>query len=392
LFQPATPENRLSGAAIEAIVNLLATPVAIEHLGLLNETQKNEETMLRLTEEQYRLLGYLRSTRQGAINGCAGSGKTMIAIEKARQLAEEGFDVLLTCYNKALAAWIREGVARHPSPAMKRITVHHYHDLARILTEGAGVALDGRFTEPGFWEATLPNLFADAIPRIETRFDAIVADEGQDFATEWWFTLRELLRDPERGVFYIFQDARQAIYRDPGDLPVPVLPIEITNNCRNTASIHAQGIAYVDGDPKPETMGPHGRSVEHIDVPGNDVLKAIQQALARLIDQEGFTSDQVVILTPASEARSVLKNGTKLGNRRLMRGERETPNDVRVSTVHSFKGLESPIVILVEMDKIPGYVKRPDNLCYVALTRARHHLVVIGELPIPRSLGEAIVV
>lgn len=385
LFQPADPANRLTDSAVDAIVNLLATPVAIEHLGLLNEVQQNERMMLRLTEQQFRLLGYLRSTRQGAINGCAGSGKTMLAIEKARQLAEEGFDVLLTCYNKSLAAWIREGVARHHSPAMKRITVQHYHDLARVLTEAAGVDLQGRFTEPGFWEVTLPNLFADAIPQTQTRFDAIIADEGQDFATEWWFTLRELLRDPENGVFYIFQDARQALYRDPEDLPVPVLPFELTDNCRNTVAIHEQGIAYVPADSRPQAVGPQGRSVELIDAPAGNLLKAVQQVLGRLIDREGFTTDQIVILTPASEGRSVLKPGTKLGNRRLRWGGRETSNDVLVSTIYSFKGLESAIVILVEMDRIPTYVRWPDHLCYVALTRAKHHLVVIGTLPEPHS-------
>ena len=309
----------------------------------------------------------------------------MLAIEKARQLAEEGSDVLLTCYNKSLAAWIRDGVARHPSPAMKRITVLHYHDLARILTERAGVNLAGRFAEPDFWEETLPGLFADAIPTIETRYDAIIADEGQDFATEWWFTLRELLRNPDTGVFYVFQDARQALYRDPEDLPVPVMTLELTDNCRNTARIHDAGVVYAPGEPKPEARGPQGRTVEHIEALANDVLQALRQVLGRLIDQEGFNADQIVILTPASEGRSALKSGIILGNRRLRRDARENPDDILVATIYAFKGLESPIVILAEMDRIPSHVRSAERLCYVAITRARHHLIVIGALPDPQS-------
>ena len=391
LFGPPDPKNRLSNVAIDAIIRLLATPVTVERPGLLSEVQQDEEVMHRLTEQQFALLRALRTTRQGAINGCAGSGKTMLAIEKARQLAEEGFEVLLTCYNKALAAWIREGVARQTSPAMKRITVLHYHDLARILTERAGISLDGRFGEKDFWEETLPGLFADAIPEIDTRFDAIIADEGQDFATEWWFTLRELLRDPDSGVFYIFQDARQALYRDSEDLPVPVLPLELNDNCRNTARIHELGIAYAQDAPRLESRGPQGRTVEHIDVSGTDLLKAVRRILARLIDQEGFTSGQIVILTPASASRSVLTTGTILGNRRLTRDAPESANDIQVSTVHGFKGLESPVVILAEMDRIPAYVRSPDHLLYVAITRAKHHLIVIGPLPEPQSSQETTV-
>ncbi len=387
LFGPVAPATFLSDAAIDAIIELLATPVAVEQLGLLGEVQQDDEVMLRLTESQYALFNYLRSTRQGAINGCAGSGKTMLAIEKARQLAEEGFEVLLTCYNKALAAWIREGVARQHSAAMKRITVLHYHDLARILTERAGVSLAGRFNESGFWEETLPGLFADAIPGIDTRYDAIIADEGQDFATEWWFTLRELLRDPDTGVFYIFQDARQALYRDPEDLPVPVMTLELNDNCRNTTRVHELGVTYAMGDPKPEARGPRGRDVEHVAVSRHGPLPTVRQVLGRLIDQEGFSADQIVILTPASESRSVLASGTMLGNRRLTRGVRESANDIQVSTIHGFKGLESPVVILAEMDRIPPYVLRPERLCYVAITRARNHLIVIGALPEPQSGG-----
>ena len=391
LFGPPDPANRLNNAAIDAIIRLLATPVTVERLGLLSEIQQDEEIIHRLTEQQFGLLRALRTTRQGAINGCAGSGKTMLAIEKARQLAEEGSEVLLTCYNKALAAWIREGVARQTSPAMKRITVLHYHDLARILTEGAGVSLAGRFGEKDFWEETLPSLFADAIPDIQTRYDAIIADEGQDFATEWWFTLRELLRDPNSGVFYIFQDARQALYRGQEDLPVPVMTLELTDNCRNTARIHELGVVYTQDAPRLESRGPQGRTVEHIDDSETGLLRAVRRILARLIDQEGFTSGQIVILTPASESRSVLTTGTMLGNRRLTRDAPASANDIQVSTVHGFKGLESPVVILAEMDRIPAYVRSPDHLLYVAITRAKHHLIVVGSLPEPQSRRETTV-
>jgi ATP-dependent exoDNAse (exonuclease V) beta subunit len=53
---------------------------------------------------------------------------------------------------------------------------------------------------------------------------------------------------------------------------------------------------------------------------------------------------------------------------------------VRVSSIHAFKGLESPVVILAELDDLAH--PRVDELWYVALSRARSHLIVLGELPV----------
>jgi superfamily I DNA/RNA helicase len=52
-------------------------------------------------------------------------------------------------------------------------------------------------------------------------------------------------------------------------------------------------------------------------------------------------------------------------------------NEVRVATIHRFKGLESPVVVLCEID---GRVDEADlaGLLYVGATRARSHLVIVA--------------
>jgi hypothetical protein len=62
------------------------------------------------------------------------------------------------------------------------------------------------------------------------------------------------------------------------------------------------------------------------------------------------------------------------------RDEFMTRPGVRLTTIHSAKGLEFPVVILTAMDQLPN-VRRGDevgdsNLFYVGLTRALEHLVV----------------
>jgi DNA helicase IV len=49
------------------------------------------------------------------------------------------------------------------------------------------------------------------------------------------------------------------------------------------------------------------------------------------------------------------------------------------STIFAFKGLERDVVIFVEPDKIQSNTER-EQLIYVALSRARFHLIIVGNL------------
>ncbi len=52
---------------------------------------------------------------------------------------------------------------------------------------------------------------------------------------------------------------------------------------------------------------------------------------------------------------------------------------IRVCSVFKYKGLENAVVILTELDKAREDIR--DQVIYVGLSRARHHVVVIGDLP-----------
>lgn len=43
------------------------------------------------------------------VSGCAGSGKSVIAMYKARQIIEEGGDVILIAYTKSLERYMQQG-------------------------------------------------------------------------------------------------------------------------------------------------------------------------------------------------------------------------------------------------------------------------------------------
>ena len=61
-------------------------------------------------------------------------------------------------------------------------------------------------------------------------------------------------------------------------------------------------------------------------------------------------------------------------------------NEVRVATIHRYKGLESPVVVLAEIDgRIPD--RERASLMYVGATRARSHLVVVASEPLSERIG-----
>ena len=81
-----------------------------------SQLAEQEARRLVLTKDQIRVLDFLRSHRRVAVSGGAGTGKTVLALEKARRLAAEGFKTLLTCYNRQLADYLFNDLRGNPQP------------------------------------------------------------------------------------------------------------------------------------------------------------------------------------------------------------------------------------------------------------------------------------
>ena len=69
------------------------------------------------------------------------------------------------------------------------------------------------------------------------RFDSIVVDEAQDFADSWWEPLLIALKDPDDGGIYVFTDEGQRVFDRHGAPPVPLVPLILDHNVRNTRQI-----------------------------------------------------------------------------------------------------------------------------------------------------------
>lgn len=358
------------------------------------QVRQQEPEFVRLTAEQAGVLDLLRRQRRAAISGCAGSGKTMLAVEKARRLAGEGFRVLVTCFNRALADFIR---AQLPAPLQARaragvaagrgqldlfggtkVDVESFHALAGAWARRAGLPLPEPRDEDErrrLFDAVLPEALVRAAEELPERYDAVVVDEGQDFHEDWWVALQTLLRDPDHGILYVFFDDNQSLYTDRARLPVETPPYVLTRNCRNTREIHRWVGRYYRGDAEPEAAGPEGRppvALRYRDE--RELREHVRRTLHQLVAEERVPERDLVVLTPHGRARSALWRDPQFGNLRLTDAWPPAPNHVQWSTVHAFKGLERPVVVLAEVGR-EGF--RPQELLYVGGSRAMSHLVVI---------------
>jgi len=345
----------------------LRTPIGVE-------LEHHEQKIIELTEQQMRVLQFIQHHRRALVEGCAGSGKTMLALEKARQLAEQGFETLLVCFNVPLAEYLR-------AKAPKEVDVYHFHGLCSSMAKKAGIGYHAYRDLDEYYNKILPEGFFEAIEELGTQYDAIIVDEGQDFRQEWLEMLILALHDSEHGIFYVFYDSNQNIYRRTRDLQnlLKIEPFTLTQNCRNTRAIHNVVKEFHPHPNKLFCYGPEGTPPElHFFSTDSQQKEIVQKTLDRLVNIEKVEPKHITLLTTRSPENTAFTPGQKLGNFVLMEWGTANPrsSDIRISSTHRFKGLENRVIILCGIED--NEISWLNEVLYVACSRARTYLVIVA--------------
>lgn len=356
------------------------------------------ERLVQLTADQHAVLSGLLKSRRVLIEGVAGSGKTLLALEYALTLAEQGKRCLLLCYNKYLGEWLEErvGAELRSRAATGSIEVAHFHRYALRLAREASVEFDvprGN-TAAAFWEQEAALLLEQAIEVLrgtpaEPRFDAVIVDEGQDFARDWWVTVEELAGGPQ-GAIYVFLDMHQSL-RPKSSLPALDLPTQLSLdvNCRNTRSIARSAASLAKVSVRVLSGAPEGeRPIVRRPGSEREVSGAVLSELRTLL-KGGIQARQLAVLGPGSWEHGSLRQAREVDGVRLTadaagwrRGE-----GILVSTARAFKGLEADVVLLYDLAGFSSLFTRTD--LYVAWTRARHRLILVCQTGDARAEAEA---
>lgn len=346
------------------------------------DSQEREAVAQRLTQEQLTLLKVTRLLHRVEVRGGAGSGKTVLALQQARDLTRGAHDrptqrVALLCYSIGLAAYLKRAVAtwkRQHRPAF----VGTFHELG--MSWGAP---EGSREDSNFWEVSLPGLMGDLAGRLpeRQRFDAIVVDEAQDFAESWWSPLLKALQDEETGGLYVYSDENQRIFPRFGRPPVELVPLVLDHNLRNTTQI---ATAFAPLAPmRMRLLGGSGPEVTFLAAAADGALDVADDQVEALLD-EGWQAEHIALLTTGHRHPHQIELQERRGQAGYWASFWEA-DDVFYGHVLGCKGLERRAVVLCVNEAGPR--ERSRERLYVGLSRATDRLVVVGDPEVVRAMG-----
>jgi hypothetical protein len=342
----------------------------------------NEDGAEALTENQAVILDAIQLLRRVEIRGGAGSGKTFLAIEQARRLSAKGQRVALVCYSHGLASYLKR-ITGNWSRRQRPAYVGEFHDLGRLWGAAEGPEESLRNAEATqFWEHELPRQMTDLASQLAPghRYDAIVIDEAQDFADAWWDPLLAALADEETCGLYVFTDEGQRVFDRHGSPPVPLVPLVLDHNLRNTRQIANVFEPLVDLPMR--FSGGEGPAVRFVACTREDAMDVGDDEVERLLD-EGWRPEDVALLTTGTR-HPEQKERQAAGNAAYWDSFWDA-DQVFYGHVLGFKGLERRAVVLVVNGG--ATIERSRERLYVGLSRARDQLVVCGDPEFIRKVG-----
>lgn len=350
---------------------------------VMAEADDREARADRLTQEQAMLLSVTRLLNRVEVRGGAGSGKTVLAMAQAKQLTrgfagKKGQRVALLCYSIGLGEWFKrtfEGEGRKSRPAF----IGRFEELGREW--GAEIHADRNDSQ--FWEKELPAQMAELAEGLADgrKFDAIIVDEAQDFAEDWWIPLLAALKSPEEGGLYVYSDENQKVFARFGRPPVALVPLVLDHNLRNTRQI-----AESFGPLAPMRMRPlggDGPEVRFVQASADEALAVADDQVERLLDA-GWPTEHVALITTGSRHPEQNSRQDALGQEGYWRTFWEA-DDVFYGHVLGCKGLERRAVVLCVNED--GLRDRSKERLYVGLSRATDKLVVVGDPAVIRAAG-----
>lgn len=366
------------------IVNLLRP--RFELVTVAGDRRRARESQLStFIEEQFLALDAASDNRAVLFTGPAGSGKTFLAAESARREISTGKQGRLMCFNRLLG----KRLARDMTD-VEGLRVGTFHQELLRLADVERVPDDAG---QEFWNAELPARAIEALIEGDSAVvsDFLIIDEIQDIVTDANLDVLDLMvvGGLREGRLLLFGDfERQAIFenatgRDRVRSRAPYLSThKLIQNCRNLPRIGYQVNLLSHLKPgfqqfrrQDDGIDPEFRQYKA----GQDQSPLLAAAIRGLKD-DGYELSEIVVLSPLRDAstaattsdrwlRQILKPVDGLAARR---------GHVQYSTIHAFKGLEAPAVVVTDLDRT-ATTDNFDSLLYVGLTRATDRLTALME-------------
>jgi DNA polymerase III delta prime subunit len=348
-----------------------------------------EGQLATFIDEQFDALDAMQENPTVLFTGPAGSGKTLLALEAARREVAVGRSGRLLCFNRLLGQRLKDDTSDIAGLSMA--TFH------QALLQIAGIQPPSDASQD-FWDEELPDRALEILlDRGEDLIsDFLVIDETQDIAREPFLDVLDLMvkggladgrvllfGDFERQAIFETGDGRELLRRR-----IPRLTsFGLTANCRNLPRIGYVVNTFSKMEPGYRRFRRQDDGVDPTFASctaGTDQSGHLLDAVHALRD-EGFDLHEIVVLSPL-RTESTAETTSDPWLRRVLKphdGRTTRPGQLRYSTIHAFKGLDAPAIVVTDLDRrlTPNF----ESLLYIGLTRATDRLFAVIEAGTLRS-------
>ncbi|MDZ4281689.1 MAG: 3'-5' exonuclease [Hydrogenophaga sp.] len=348
------------------------------------------------------------------IHGSAGSGKTMILVFRAQQLAaaaQADRPILVLCFNRTLAQRI-EGQLRLRG-VDERVVVRTFHSWCQDMVRAYQLEVPKGLTGSAYFEALAETVNRSVATGLVPagQYTALLIDEAHDFEDAWLQMAARMVTPATNSLLVLYDDAQSIYQKKRRKFNFSSVGIQAQGrtsvlklNYRNTAEVLALAMHCAQSllsdraetedavqSVLPATAGRSGpvpvlMLARNAREEAELVAERIEQALAA-----GRTLDEVAVLFRIK--RHMDDVAAALRRRRIAVQSMNDPQfkafdwskpSVKLLTLHSAKGLEFPLVVVAALDAMPfkdEVIEEEVRLLYVGMTRATHELVLSAAGP-----------
>lgn len=389
--------DSLSLSQISRLKGYLA-PIQKHRPGLREQIRVREQDAFNLLREQQKpIVKFAESGSAGGklhnprliIDGAAGTGKSWIAMEIARRMADSGKRTALVCFNKLVGEWVASNVSKDinrpnliAGPAIKLLM-----DMTGVTVP---VSPSENFWDSDFYDAIEEKL-TDPEHNDELAFDYLIIDEAQDVLSKprLFAALMQLVPGCiTDGSYCLVGDFKYQLFGNRDDLEgllaevrgtargIPTYPLY--ENCRNYSIVGGSAVKLSGiKDRVYEGFMRSGGSMSNFNLgfyaDRTSQLNMLAEAIKKF-KNSGYDDKDIVILSLVNDDLCIARDLPKLSYK-VSPARQPLPNTIRYCTVNSFKGLEAKVIIVTDVEAEENEFKR--NQLYTSLTRATESVHVL---------------
>jgi hypothetical protein len=225
-----------------------------------------------------------------------------------------------------------------------------------------------------YYEQELPKEAKAVLETLPKKFEKVVIDEAQDIICPRNLEVLDsmLVGGIDRGKWSMFGDfSMQTIFSsydgsqlvDNLEQACSFAKFKLLKNCRNTKPIFLESSLFFNLEDltlmSPEIKGPPVNLYTYSDI--QEHSKKLDELIIKT-KNENIPLDEITVISPFRFENSAVRYSRFAFNRNLFL----SLNIPRFSTIQSFKGLESKVIVVIDISTLSDA-----NLIYTAFSRAR---------------------